>query len=88
MKHGTQPIPGGSAPVDSELLERPYEAPALFVFEEVELGGGYHTLSTCHADKERDWSEPYKKTSAVQYRNRVVRVPYPPTVSGSNPKEG
>ncbi|HEY5022462.1 MAG TPA: hypothetical protein VII30_08255 [Gemmatimonadaceae bacterium] len=64
--------------VDSKLLERPYAPPALFIFEEVEIGGGYHTLHACSANAERGWSEPYKKSSVVQYRNRIVRVPYPP----------
>lgn len=62
-----------------DLLERPYEPPPLFIHEEVELGSGYHTLSVCHAQEERDWSKPYKKSSHVEYRSRIVRCPYPPT---------
>lgn len=61
-----------------QLLRREYTPPALFIFEEVELGGGYHTLNTINETKERDWSEPYCKSSHVKYRNRIVRVPYPP----------
>jgi len=61
------------------LLERDYNPPPLFIFEEVELGSGYHSLHVSYERKERDWSaEPYKKSSNVEYRNRVVRVPYPP----------
>jgi len=61
------------------LLERDYKPPPLFIFEEVELGSGYHSLHVSYERKERDWSaEPYKKSSNVEYRNRVVRVPYPP----------
>jgi hypothetical protein len=63
-----------------QLLLREYKPPPLFIFEEVELGSGYHTLHVVQAGlhQERDWSEPYKKSSEVQYRNRIVRVPYPP----------
>lgn len=64
---------------DSVLLERPYSPPMLFIAEEAEIGGGYHTLWVVQGEtQESDWSEPYKKTSSVQYRRRVVRVPYPP----------
>jgi hypothetical protein len=62
---------------ESELLERAYEPPALYIFEEVEIGGGYHTLLVA-SGPEQDWSEPYRKSSNVQYRSRIVRVPYPP----------
>lgn len=70
------------APVGSleQLLERPYKPPELFICEEVELGSGYHTLWAV-GGPERNWSEPYKKSSYVQYRRRVVRVPYPPAGS-------
>lgn len=61
-----------------ELLERPYAPPKLFIFEEVEIGSGYHTFCIARVDAERDWSPPYKKGSHVQYRNRIVLVPYPP----------
>jgi len=78
----TQSVPEASEPVDSELLERPYMPPPLFIREEVELGGGYHSYRVSW-EQERDWSEPYTKSSQVRYRNRVVRVPFPPaTVSG------
>jgi hypothetical protein len=65
------------------LLERPYQPPELFIFEEVEIGGGYHTLHVAHQGPERAWSEPYTKSSQVQYRNRVVKVEYPPTFETS-----
>ncbi len=62
-----------------ELLGRPYKPPPLYIFEEVELGSGYHTMHVCHHKvEERGWSEPYRKSSSVQYRNRIVLVPYPP----------
>ncbi len=61
-----------------KLLHRPYKPPVLYIFEEVELGGGYHTLSVTQFGPERDWSEPYKKSSQVQYRSRTVKVEYPP----------
>lgn len=60
------------------LLERAYEPPPLFIFEEVELGSGYHTLHVVSFSEEKDWSEPYKKGGFSEYRNRIVRVPYPP----------
>lgn len=60
------------------LLERPYNPPELFIFEEVELGGGYHTLSAHSRGPESDWSEPYKKSGVARYRSRIVKVPYPP----------
>lgn len=63
------------------LLERKYNPPMLYIFEEVELGSGYHTLHVSTASSEQDWSEPYKKSSNVEYRCRVVRVPYPPVAS-------
>lgn len=63
-----------------ELLERDYNPPKLYIFEEVEIGSGYHTLHVSHATQERDWSEPYCKSSHVQYRNRIVLVPYPPLI--------
>ncbi len=61
-----------------KLLERPYSPPELYIFEEVEIGGGYHTLHISYETKERDWSEPYNKSSNVQYRNRIVKITYPP----------
>jgi hypothetical protein len=61
-----------------DLLRRPYKPPPLFIHEEVEIGSGYHTLSVSHAAEERDWSRPYTKSSSVEYRSRIVRVPYPP----------
>jgi hypothetical protein len=61
-----------------DLLKRPYEPPALYILEEVEIGSGYHTLHVSHAEKERDWSKPYKKSGSAEYRSRIVRVPYPP----------
>lgn len=70
-------VPAGSL---EQLLERPYKPPELFICEEVELGSGYHTLWAV-GGPERDWCEPYKKSSHVQYRSRVVRVPYPPEAS-------
>lgn len=89
MKHETKSVPDGRAPVDSELLGRPYDPPALFIAEEVELGGGYHTMWVVQGiTEESGWSEPYKKSSEVQYRRRVVRVPYPPTVSGTENGSG
>jgi len=63
---------------ESEILERAYRPPKLYIFEEVEIGSGYHTLQVTHIEQERDWSEPYKKSSHVEYRCRVVLVPYPP----------
>lgn len=68
------------------LLRRPYKPPALFIREEVELGSGYHSLNITHTTEERGWSEPWKKSSNVEYRDRIVRVPYPPVagaVSGA-----
>lgn len=61
-----------------ELLDRPYNPPPLFIHEEVEIGSGYHTLSISHESSERDWSKPYRKSSSVEYRSRIVLVPYPP----------
>lgn len=61
-----------------DLLERPYEPPPLYIHEEVELGGGYHTLSISHMRVETDWSEPYRKSGFTEYRCRIVRVQYPP----------
>ncbi|HEY5022463.1 MAG TPA: hypothetical protein VII30_08260 [Gemmatimonadaceae bacterium] len=72
--------------VGSELLERPYAPPSLFIFEEVEIGGGYHTLGVV-SGPESEWSEPYEKSSHAQYRYRVVRVPYPPPAPGLNLQE-
>jgi hypothetical protein len=66
-------------PDESVLLRRPYQPPPLFIFEEVELGSGYHTLHATHNHEEHGWSEPYKKSSQAEYRSRTVRVPYPPT---------
>lgn len=63
------------------LLGRIYSPPELFICEEVELGGGYHTLWVV-SGPERDWSEPYQKSSQVRYRRRVVRVEYPPKHGG------
>lgn len=63
-----------------QLLERPYKPPELFICEEVELGGGYHTLWST-GGPETDWSDPYQKSSIFQYRRRIVRVPYPPAGS-------
>ncbi len=62
----------------NELLEREYDPPKLFIVEEVEIGSGYHSLYITSETKERDWSEPYNKSSHVQYRDRVILVPYPP----------
>jgi len=62
----------------SALLKRPYEPPALYILEEVEIGGGYHTLHVSREERERGWSRPYKKSGSAQYRSRIVRVPYPP----------
>lgn len=65
-------------PSDEELLGRPYFPPELYIFEEVEIGGGYHDLHVWLGKKEeRGWSEPYKKSGVAEYRNRVVRVQYP-----------
>ena len=61
-----------------ELLQRPYDPPKLFIFEEVEVGGGYHTLHIAHATESRDWSEPYKKSGTAEYRSRIVEVLFPP----------
>jgi hypothetical protein len=61
-----------------KLLEREYKPPELFIREEVELGGGYHTLTATHMKQETDWSEPYNKSSRVQYRCRIIKVPFPP----------
>lgn len=66
-----------------KLLGREYAPPVLLIREEVELGGGYHTLTVTHEKEERDWSEPYNKSSNVQYRSRVVKVPYPPEAERS-----
>lgn len=63
------------------LLLRPYEPPKLFIFEEVEIRGGYHTLQT-HSGPERGWSETYSKRGSAIYRNRVVKIDYPPTSRG------
>lgn len=65
----------------AELLARPYEPPALFIFEEVEIGGGYHTLRVSHLSVEQAWSEPYQKSGTPFYRSRVVRVLFPPETS-------
>lgn len=62
----------------SKLLGRPYDPPELYIFEEVELGGGYHRMHVTVEHVERDWSEPYTKSGKAQYRNRIVKVPYPP----------
>lgn len=63
----------------SEFNESNTQAPPLFIFEEIEIGGGYHALSVAiNTTKERDWSEPYAKSGGATYRNRIVRVPYPP----------
>jgi hypothetical protein len=61
-----------------DLIERPYEPPPLYIREEVEIGGGYHTLAISHIREEQDWSEPYQKSGFTEYRCRIVRVPYPP----------
>lgn len=61
----------------NNLLQREYKIPKLFILEEVEIGGGYHSLYISSETKERDWSEPYNKSSDVQYRNRIVFVPWP-----------
>lgn len=71
-----QPSPSSAA----QALPPPRKPPPLFIYEEEEIGGGYHTLSTT-AEVERGWSEPYRKSGVAQYRNRVVRVPYPPARS-------
>jgi len=71
----------GEAKPLNQLLGRDYNPPQLLIAEEVELGSGYHTLHATSAPPS-DWSEPYKKSSNVQYRRRVVRVPYPPVESG------
>ncbi len=64
-----------------DLLERPYEPPPLYIYEEVEIGSGYHTLRVSHIREEQDWSEIYQKSGYAQYRYRVVRVPYPPVTA-------
>lgn len=69
-----------------ELLERPYSPPPLYVLEEVELGGGYHTLSVC-SGPERDWFGPYKKSGCAEYVSRVVKVEYPPKLERPCQKE-
>lgn len=62
---------------DSRLLGRPYAPPVLFIFEEVEIGHGYHSLTVTDGPA-RGWSEPYRKSGPSEYRSRVMRVPYPP----------
>jgi hypothetical protein len=62
----------------NQLLKRVYDPPKLFIYEEVEIGGGYHTLSIICHKAERDWSEPYKKSGTATYRNRIVLVTFPP----------
>ncbi len=63
-----------------ELLEREYNPPDLYIFEEVEIGGGYHTLDSLNGHNvESNWSEPYKKSGFATYRSRVVKVTFPPT---------
>ena len=61
-----------------KLLECDYNPPKLFIFEEVEIRGGYHTLDVSDSNVESDWSEPYKKNGGAEYRSRVVSVPFPP----------
>ena len=60
------------------ILMQKYNPPSLFIFEEVEVGGGYHTLSICNSGPESDWSEAYKKSGSSFYKSRVVLVPFPP----------
>lgn len=69
----------------TELLERDYCPPKLYIREEVEVGGGYHTLQVSRGP-EREWSEPYSKSGSAVYRDRVVLVPYPPSMSDACPK--
>ncbi len=51
----------------------PTNPDSIFIWEEQELGGGYHTRLVAPCGPERDWSPPYKKTGVTFYRNRVVR---------------
>jgi len=44
----------------------------LFIWEEEEIGGGYHQFIVGHATAERDWDEPYRRTGVAEYRSRVV----------------
>lgn len=66
----------------SHALQRSYNAATTHqistFFEEVEVGGGRHTLHVSASRREHDWSEPYQKSGSASYRNRIVRVPYPP----------
>jgi len=71
-------VRGLEGPSIESIIDRPYNPPSLFIFEEVELGGGYHTLHIAHAREENDWSKPYKKSGEARYVSRIVRVEYPP----------
>lgn len=66
--------------IEEDLLQREYKPPELFIWEEVELYRGYHTYAVT-SGPERGWSDIYRKSSSVMYRNRVVKVPYPPVKS-------
>lgn len=65
---------GKALAVDNEVVASEDKHTArLFVFEELEEGGGYHTFAISSEKLARGWSDPYKKSGAASYRNRVVQ---------------